>query len=333
MKKKPKILVVGSLVMDLIVSTEKFPGEGETVLGQDFNMAPGGKGANQAVQAALLGADVTMIGTVGTDEFGRILNESLNNAGVNTDKLRKTSLAPTAVGVIILTTKNSITLNNRIIVASGANMTITPEDISYLKNEIADYDMVMLQLEIPMEVNEAVAAYAAENGVPVMLNSAPYAPIPQKLLNNIAYISPNEYEASELSGIKIEHDGDKINIKNLEAVVEAIHKEGVKQVIVTLGDKGAILSCNGNITYRPCVQGLGVVDPTAAGDSFVSAFCTALSYGLNDIEALEFANYVAAITVSGKGAQPSLPNLKKVLELAYEKENIGIDLSLLDAFV
>lgn len=332
MKKKPKILVVGSLVMDLTVSTERFPGEGETVLGGKFNTAPGGKGANQAVQAALLGADVTMIGTVGADEFGTSLIRSLNDSGVNTGRLRRNSAAPTAVGVIILTTKNGITLNNRIIVAPGANMTITPEDISYLKDEIAGYDMVMLQLEIPMEVNEAVAAYAAENGVPVMLNSAPYAPIPTELLNNITYISPNEYEASELSGIKIEHNGDKVNMKNLETVVEAIHIKGVKKVIVTLGDKGAILSCDGNITYRPGIHGFGVVDPTAAGDSFVGAFCTARCYGLNDTEALEFANYVASITVSGRGAQPSLPSLGKVLEHAHEKQHIGIDLSLLEAF-
>jgi ribokinase len=330
MKGRPKILVVGSLVMDLTISTPHFPEQGETVLGQTFQTAPGGKGANQAMQAALLGAEVTMVGTVGKDAFGAALIASLRQAGVDVSNVRKTDAAATAVGNILLTTQDGMTLNNRIIVVPGANMEIEPKDIAYLEHEIGAYDMVLLQLEIPMAVNEAVSAWAAAGGIPVMLNPAPYTPVDDTLLKNITYISPNEYEAAGLSGKLIQRTEAGISQEPLRAAISAIHKRGVQQVIVTLGDNGSVLSACGEITSYPCVKDIRVADPTAAGDSFVGAFCTGHCVGLSDRQAMAFATYAAGMTVSRPGAQPSLPNLKEVLAFMRERNFNTFDLSLLD---
>ncbi len=313
--KKPKILVVGSLVMDMIVSTERFPNAGETVLGSGFSTAPGGKGANQAVQAARLGAGVTMVGKAGNDAFGDQLIQTLKAAGADTRYVLRTDAAATAVGNILLTRQNGVTLNNRIIVVSGANMTITPNDILFLEQQIAQYDILMLQLEIPMAIVELAAEIAHKNGVPVMLNSAPSAPLSDTLLSHLTYISPNEYEAADLTGITIRDQDGALNEKNLRAAVAALHKKGVKKVIITLGDNGAVVSdaATGTFVLRPCVPGVIVADPTAAGDSFVGAFCAGVCAGLTDEQALLLANHTAAITVSRMGAMPSLPTLDEVL--------------------
>ena len=170
--KKPKILVVGSLVMDLIVSTPLFPSKGETVIGSGFQTAPGGKGANQAIQAARLGASVTMVGKIGEDGFGAQMRESLIASGVDIAHLMVHKGVSSGVGNVQLETSGGKT-SNRIIVVPGTNMTITPAEVAFLKETISDYDMVILQLEIPLEINRLVAEYAVEQGVPVMLNSAP----------------------------------------------------------------------------------------------------------------------------------------------------------------
>ena len=313
---KPRILVVGSFVMDLIVSAERFPSSGESVIGFDFRTAPGGKGANQAVQAARLGADVTMVGKVGNDSFGKELIESAEASGINITHIITTAEAPSAIGNVQLETSNGKT-SNRIIVVPGANMKITLDDISFLKDDIAKFEIVMLQLEIPMEINLKIAEYAYNHNVPVMLNSAPYMPIPEKLFTYLTYISPNEHEAADMTGIKITDD------VTARKAAELILQKGVKNVIITLGSKGAILLNKEEYIQSPCVPDIDVKDPTAAGDSFVSAFCTALCSGATHEQALQFANYTAAITVSEMGAQPSLPNRDSVLNLM---KNRGINI-------
>ncbi len=312
--KKPKILVVGSLVMDMIVSTERFPNAGETVLGSGFRTAPGGKGANQAVQAARLGACVTMVGKTGADAFGDQLIQTLKDSGADTQYVMRTDAAATAVGNILLTQKDGVTLHNRIIVVSGANMTITPDEILFLEQQITQYDMLMLQLEIPMVIVELAAEIAHRNGVPVMLNSAPAAPLSDALLSHLTYISPNEYEAADLTGITIRNADDTLNPGNLKAAVAALHQKGVRKVIITLGDNGAVVSdsADGSFVLKPCVPDIAVADPTAAGDSFVGAFCAGICAGLSNEQALLFANSTAAITVSRMGAMPSLPTLDEV---------------------
>ena len=306
--KTPRILVVGSLVMDLIVETERFPLPGETVLGRRFGTASGGKGANQAVQAARLGADVTMVGMVGQDAFGDEMLASLRASGVDTRHILRTAQAPSAVGHIqIEKTKDHV--QNRIVVAPGANLCIAPEHVAFLREEIGQYDMVLLQLEIGMEINCLAAGWAAEKGVPVMLNCAPIAPMPAELLKSITYISPNETEAAALTGIAVE---DTASVVRAAAAIRAM---GVPNVLITLGSRGAAYESGERLLYSPSVKGLEVKDTTAAGDSFIGAFCTAIAGGAEAESALRFANYAAALTVCRVGAQPSLPTLEEVKRL------------------
>lgn len=329
MQKKPKILVVGSFVMDLIVSTEKFPNAGETVLGKSFRTAPGGKGANQAVQAARLGADVTMVGKVGDDDFGKSLIGSAREAGIHTEHVAVSPEASSSVGNVQLEVRGGET-RNRILVVPGANMTITPKDVAFLKDTIGEYDMAVLQLEIPMEINELVARYAQDQGVPVMLNSAPSASLSEELLKCLTYISPNEHEAADLTGIPIRKDGKTVNREDVKAAVNALLEKGVKNVVITLGNAGAVVANRDEFVYEPCIDVVEVKDPTAAGDSFVGAFTTAVCAGLSHRDALHFANYTATLTVSRMGAQPSLPKLAEVLELMKRENDVSLDVSCLD---
>jgi ribokinase len=316
MQKKPKILVVGSFVMDLIVSTSRVPNEGETVIaGLDFKTASGGKGANQAVQAAKLGADVTFVGKVGNDSFGKEMVAAVSAAGVNTEFVLKDKKVSSGVGNIIIDCKPGQKAKNRIIVVPGANMAITPDEIAFLEDTIKNYDMVMLQLEIPMEINEIVASYAFNAGVPVMLNSAPSAPLSPELLNKLTYISPNEHEAADLTNIPITKKDGILDIDSVKKAAAKLLEMGVKNVIITLGSNGVAFMNSETFIYKPCVDIVEVVDPTAAGDSFVGAFCTAVASGKNYDEALDYANYTATLTVSRMGAQPSLPSNEEVEEL------------------
>ncbi len=322
--KKAKILVVGSFVMDLIVSAERFPDSGETVLGTRYQTAPGGKGANQAVQAARLGADVTMVGKVGRDTFGQELTGSAKSAGVNVEHVIMDPNTFSAIGNVQLEERPDGGTANRIIVVPGANMAISSEDVSFLEKEICGFDMVILQLEIPMEINLLVARCAKANGVPVMLNSAPYAPLPPELLSLITYISPNEHEASLLTGLPVE------NGQQVEAALKAIRGMGVENALITLGCRGvACLDKDRQLTVCPALSGLDVKDPTAAGDSFVGAFCTAVSMGIPIARALCFANHTAALTVCRLGAQPSLPTIHEVLALMRSRGEDTADLEIL----
>lgn len=309
----PRILVVGSLVMDLITSTTKIPGAGETVIGCGFSSAPGGKGANQACQAARLGAQVTMVGKVGDDIFGQALIDSLAASGVDVSHIVKDSTSYSAVGNVQLLQKDGKTLNNRIIVAPGANYQLLPEDLAFLEHSIKDYDMVMLQLEIPLETNIAVARWAAAAGVPVMLNPAPSAPLPQELLSCLTYISPNEHEAADLTGICLTDACGQLDGDRAAQATKALHRSGVPHVLITLGSQGSILSYPNGQMQKPCVPDINAIDPTAAGDSFVAAFCVAVSAGLDQEDALTLATHTAALTVSALGAQPSLPYLSQVI--------------------
>lgn len=318
MNNHPRILVVGSLVMDLICSTPRFPQSGETVIGTDFHTASGGKGANQAVQAALLGAEVSMLGKVGQDDFGKQMIASLSAAGVNTEKILCSKTRPSAIGNIQLECTSAGTAN-RILVIPGANMDITEDDIICLKQTIRQFDMVVLQLEIPMEINVAVARIAHQSGVPVMLNSAPSAPLSEELLSCLTYLSPNEHEASDLTGIEVR------DIDSARQAAECLMEKGVKNVLITLGSKGAVFANKDVFLHSPCVDYGPVVDPTAAGDSFIGAFCTAICLGVAPKEALVFANHTAGITVSRMGAQPSLPKLCEVLEF-MRKNNQDVSL-------
>ncbi len=329
MANKPRILVVGSFVMDLITSTRVFPASGETVLGTKFTTAPGGKGANQAVQAARLGADVTMVGKVGRDAFGDQLIASAREAGIRIGHVIRDETEASAIGNITLEIGEDGGSRNRIIVVPGANMTITPEDIAFLKDDIANYDMVMLQFEIPMAINELVAAYAYDRHVKLMINPAPAAPLSKGLLSHTTYLSPNEHEAAALSGVPIRTEGG-LHTEDIAAVAEIMRRQGTKHLLVTLGENGAAISEGGQVVHVPSVPGVRVADPTAAGDSFVAAFCVGMCVGLSHREAIDFARNTAAITVSRMGAQPSLPKLDDVLGAMAAHAEAGFPFDKLD---
>lgn len=303
---KPKILVVGSLVMDLIVTAERFCQAGETVIGNGFSTAPGGKGANQAVQAARLGAAVTMVGKVGRDDFGKSLINSAKASGVNTEYIFTAEAAPTAVGNVQIQ-KNSSGTENRITVVPGANFELRAEDVDFLKESISDYDIVIMQHEIPQAVNCKVAEYAKAKGVPVMLNPAPSAEVPEELLGCLTYISPNEHEAEDIVGVRPE------GANAVEKAVHELHEMGVANVLITLGKEGCAFSDGNSLVHSPSIDIALVIDPTAAGDSFIGAFCTAVSAGISPEKALVFANCAAGITVSRMGAQTSLPTFGEVI--------------------
>lgn len=312
MKKKPNILVVGSFVMDQIVTTSVFPRQGQSVIANGFRKAPGGKGANQAVQMARLGANVTLCGKLGCDANGEEMLATCRAAGIDTSHVLFDENTASGCAVIILEEHTGKSTENRIMVVPGANMTITAEDIAFLREGIAAYDLVVLQLEIPMQINLLVAQYAKAKGVPVMLNSAPSAPLPPELLQCLTYISPNEHEAEDLTGIRIPHEGAQVDTDAVSRAANALHGMGVERVIITLGSAGAVLSDAEGLHFSPSVKGVQAVDPTAAGDSFVGAFCAATCAGLGAEEALRFANHTAALTVSKMGAMPSLPTLAEV---------------------
>ena len=330
MLKKPKILVVGSFMMDLIASTKQAPKSGETIIGLKFQTAPGGKGANQAVQCARLGAHVTMVGQVGDDAFGKIMTDTAAAAGVDVSHVAVDKNESSGVGHILLeVTEHGA--QNRITVCPGANFTLTVEDLAWLKAEIGNYDLLMMQFELPMEVIETVAGWAHEAGVPVMVNPAPAAPISAKLLSCATYLSPNEHEAAIIADHPLRADENGVNMEDVQAVSEAFQARGVENLIITLGENGSIVAGKNGIHHTACVKMPHVADPTAAGDSFVAAFCTGLCAGLPQGEALAFASHTAAITVSRMGAMPSLPTVSEVQALLMERSYQGFDPRELDA--
>ena len=329
MQRKPRIFVVGSFVMDVIATTERIPPSGQTVYGKEFHMAPGGKGANQALQCARLGADVTMMGCVGDDLFGEMLLETPRAAGVDISRVVVHKGVTSGVGHVTLEVSEH-TAQNRIVVIPGANRTLTVDEVAWVKDEIGTYDMVMLQLEVPLEVNLAVARWAKEAGVPVMLNPAPATELDDELLSLVTYLTPNEQEASMETHLPLGTDEQGLKKDDLQKIAAALWSKGVENVIITLGGSGSAVVGADGIRYIPCVRMHHVADPTAAGDSFVGALSVGLSAGLTQEQALAFASHTAAITVSRMGAMPSLPTLEEVLALMRERDYQGFDLSLLD---
>ena len=317
MLKKPRILVVGSFMMDLVASARRAPELGETVIGTSFRTAPGGKGANQAVQAARLGATVDMAGCLGDDSFGREMLSALSSSGVGTQHVKISAGSPSGVGHIEIQ-DGPDGVQNRIIVVPGANYDLHPSDLAWLEEGIKAYDMVIMQLELCMETTEHVAIMAHKAGVPLMLNPAPAAPLSDRLLSCVTFLSPNETEAAFLSGIPTDPEG-RLSDEALETAYRVLSSKGVPNVIITLGDRGSVVCSARGRHHVPCVKMADVKDPTAAGDSFVGAFCTAYAAGLPVSDALSFASHAAAITVCGHGAIPSLPTLNKVFSLMAER--------------
>lgn len=290
-----KIVVVGSLNMDMVVSTDRVPEMGETILGKGFFTSPGGKGANQAVTAARLGGQVSMVGCVGNDTFGRALTQNLQKNNVSTNHVKTIDDVSTGVAIIVI--KDG---NNFIIVEPGANYKLTPEIVESVEDEIAKCSIMMIQLEVPLKTVEAAVKIAKRHGVKVLLNPAPAVQLPEEIINNVDIITPNETEAGILTGVALNNKDDA------KSAVRILLDKGINKVVITLGSQGAMYNSGNDIKTHPAVN-VKVVDTTAAGDSFCGALAVALSHHKTIDEAVEYANAVGTLTITKKGAQSSLP--------------------------
>lgn len=298
------VLVVGSYVTDLVVTTPKMPVKGETVLGSTFHVYPGGKGANQAVAAARLGANVFMSGKVGNDANGKMMLDTMKEENVNIELTAIDDHTATGVGSITI----DATGQNRIVVVPGANMTYEKEELTKIHAHIRDAKLVMCQLEIPYETVYKTADLCQEFGVQFLLNPAPAYVLSDEILAKIDYLTPNETEIEILAGRKCE------TIDDIKAAALELVGKGVKNVIVTLGKEGAMIV---NKDMCEIVSGYPVdaIDTVAAGDCFNGAFAAAIVNDNQLMDAIRFANGAAALSVTQNGAIPSLPRLEKVKAL------------------
>lgn len=286
-----KVVVIGSSNTDMTIKAERLPKPGETILGGIFVMGPGGKGANQAVAARRLGADVSFICKVGKDIFGDNAIEGYRKEGIDTSRILRSDKA-SGTALILVDAK----AENCIAVAPGANGDLTPEDIDSVADVIRSAGYLILQLEIPVESVLRAARIAHEAGVYVILNPAPACPLPRELFSYVSLITPNQTESALLTGIE----------DNLDAAVDKLLEMGVKDVVVTLGSKGSMVVSGGERTFVPS-QKVNAVDTTAAGDTFCGALCVALSEGCSLVQAAQFATKASALTVQKMGAQDSIP--------------------------
>lgn len=304
-KKNNKILVVGSANMDMVISAPHFPQPGETIAGYGFMTNHGGKGANQAVAAARLGAKTAFVGKVGDDQFGQAMTTMMNKEGIDTSALSTANNVPTGVA-LITTVPNG---ENTIIIEPGANAQLTPEDIEQAETLFKDAGIVLMQLETPIPTLAKAAELAKQNGAYVVLNPAPapVTPLPSALLQNVDMLIPNETEAAAISGVAVTDDGD------IPLAMERLHSMGIKDVIITLGSKGACASTGGKCVKVEAVK-VDAVDTTAAGDTFCGALCTALLQGKDLEDAMHYGCKAAAISVTRRGAQMSMPRKEEITE-------------------
>jgi len=298
---KPKIVVVGSSNMDLVVKSQRIPAVGETILGGDFIMVPGGKGANQAVAAAKLGAQVYFVAKLGEDIFGAQSLNNLKKEGVNTKYVLQTPDAPSGVALIMVDEEG----NNSIVVAAGANQKLSAEDVKAARADIASAGAVVAQLEVPLETIECAAELANSSKTPFILDPAPACPLRAELLSKVDVLTPNETEARILTGVEVtdEQSARAASVKLLES--------GVKTVILTMGSQGFLLA-EGESVQFVAGQKMEAVDSTAAGDAFAGSLAVGMAEGKTVFDAALFANYAAALSVTKMGAQPSMPTLDDV---------------------
>jgi ribokinase len=294
-----KILVVGSINMDLVVRVSDAPKPGETVLGSDFETFPGGKGANQAVSASRMGGQVSMVGRVGRDDFGDELIQTLVNDQIGMAYVIKDPLAATGIAMITVDRNGE----NTIVVASGANFKVTVEDVNNASSSIRESDILLAQLECPLDAVAEAIHLAKTYGLPVVLNPAPARNISSELLSSVDYLTPNQSELALLSG---ETD--------VEQGIKKLLGWGVRNLIVTLGHHGARV-VSGEIDQHIPAYKVTAVDTTAAGDAFNGALAVALAENKPLLEAVRYGMAAGALAVTKRGAQPSLPYREAVEEL------------------
>jgi ribokinase len=291
-----KIVVIGSSNTDMVASVSEFPKPGETIIGDEFMMNAGGKGANQAVAAARSGGDVTFISKVGNDQTGNQSIQNLKNEGINTSRITRDDEKPSGVALILVNSAGE----NIIVVAPGSNMSLNEEDIDNSEEEINAAGVVLMQLEVPLKTVVYAAQKSYSLGKKVILNPAPAAELPDDLYPNLYMITPNETETEILTGIKVT---DEITAAK---AAEVFKKKGVDIVIITMGADGAYIHSDDLKAIIPAPK-VKAVDTTAAGDCFNGALSVGISHEIPLDEAVLFANKAAALSVTKMGAQKSLP--------------------------
>ena len=291
-----KLVVLGSINADHILNIEQFPHPGETVIGKQYKVAFGGKGANQAVAAGRSGAEIAFIACVGADDIGERIRRQLASDRIDTQPIEAIADSTTGVALIFVNAEGE----NVIGIDAGANAAVTPDYLARYQQKVIDADALLMQLESPLETVIAAARLAKQHHTQVILNPAPARELPDELLGMIDMITPNETEAQRLTGIAVDNDDDAAR------AAQALHDKGIATVIITLGSRGVWLSENGNGKLVPGFK-VPAVDTIAAGDTFNGALVTALLEGKIMADAVRFAHAAAAIAVTRPGAQPSVP--------------------------
>ena len=299
-KGKP-VVVVGSLNMDLVMRTPRVPVGGETMHGHEFSTLPGGKGANQAVACARLGAKVSMIGQVGNDGFGSTLRDGLAADGIDVGGVRQTTAVGTGVAMILVEDIGQ----NRIVLAAGANGALTPADLDAHAALIEGAAMLVLQLEVPMPVVQRAIEIAHAAGVPVLLNPGPAVPLPEAIWTQIDILVPNESEATLLSGVEV------TDAASAYAAAHVFRRRGVKYVLITLGANGVAVVDDGGERHLPA-HVVKAVDTTAAGDTFIGGISAGLVEGMPIDDAVALGQRASALCVTRHGAQPSIPYRREI---------------------
>lgn len=299
---KQKVTVFGSFVVDLMARTPHLPVPGETVKGSLFKQGAGGKGFNQGIAAHKAGADIAMITKLGRDSMGQVALDAMDSVGMPKDYLFFHDEIATGIALI---TVDENTSQNEIVIVPGACSTITEEDIERVKPRILESSYVLLQLEVNQDANEKVAKLAKENGVRVIINTAPYQPITDEFLRGAYLVTPNEVEAEELTGVPV------TDLESADRAAKVFFEKGVENVLITLGSRGVYINTEGRSEIVPAYR-VKAIDTTGAGDAFNGGLLAALAEGKSLHDAARFANALAAISVQRMGTTPAMPTRAEI---------------------
>jgi len=294
MSPTPHVVVVGSTNMDLTTFTDRFPGPGETILGREFHLGFGGKGANQAVAARLCGAEVSMVGRVGNDLFGQAMIDNLASYGVDTSHVLITPEVSSGVAPIFVDASGQ----NRILVVKGANDLLSPEDVEAASPVLLRAGVIVLQLEVPLETVYFTLRFARRHGIRTILNPAPAQPLTISEIAEAEYIIPNETEAATIGGMPAG------TVEEATSCAQALLRKGMRRVIITLGANGALLASAGAIRHVARFR-VDALDTTGAGDAFIGSLAASLAIGREEFDALRRANLYAALSTLRIGTQKS----------------------------